>query len=413
MKELQDRIQAIRSLQTEMNLARQPESDHFPEESGDRSPAKLIEMPERDTQAQPATRSRRKSPTASKRKASASAARQQPPVPFRQLRENQDPFQQPFAEDLKRLEAQAARINQVVAERPQTSIGPEPLEGTEGDEDEAVQEPLAQKRPPKNATGRSTATRKKSAKGSKQAQPTDDEREVLSMSAPEDEESEQLRTQTARINRLLAELEETIREAGTVANESHYESQGSEPAINQRRDQRRGQRPGDRRPSPSNLFNEAPFNEAQFASYPQGDLKKAVREAAQTAQALRDLSHHEPYPPLGFTAPDSFARPYNAYPHRSWLDQLGLWLRGCFQVPRKPLDKLGDAFLWIVIAGVIRVGSRFLMATYPSYSPLIIVLMLAPAACAIYLALFVPKAGFVSVYRLFLIMLGLFLGGRL
>jgi hypothetical protein len=88
-------------------------------------------------------------------------------------------------------------------------------------------------------------------------------------------------------------------------------------------------------------------------------------------------------------------------------------LRGLFQVPRKPLDRLGDAFLWIVIAAVLRVGSRFLIMTYPAYTPLIMILMLAPAAGAVYLALFVPRAGFVSVYRLFLIMLGLLLGGKL
>jgi hypothetical protein len=77
------------------------------------------------------------------------------------------------------------------------------------------------------------------------------------------------------------------------------------------------------------------------------------------------------------------------------------------------MDRLGDAVLWIVVAAVVRVGSRFLIATYPAYSFLFIALMLAPAILAVYLAVFVPKAGFVSVYRLFLIMLGLLLGGKL
>jgi hypothetical protein len=76
------------------------------------------------------------------------------------------------------------------------------------------------------------------------------------------------------------------------------------------------------------------------------------------------------------------------------------------------MDQLGDAVLWIVLSAVVRVGVRFLIMLYPAISPVVTILMFIPPALAVYLAVFVPRAGFVSVYRLFLITLGLLLGGK-
>lgn len=88
-------------------------------------------------------------------------------------------------------------------------------------------------------------------------------------------------------------------------------------------------------------------------------------------------------------------------------------LRQLLQVPQTSFDRVGDAVLWIVLAVVIRVGARLLLALLPALTPIFVVLMFAPAILAVYLAMFVPRAGFVSVYRLFLMMLGLLIGGRL
>jgi hypothetical protein len=82
-------------------------------------------------------------------------------------------------------------------------------------------------------------------------------------------------------------------------------------------------------------------------------------------------------------------------------------------MPQKPLDRLGDAALWIAIAAVVRVSTRWLLTAHPVLTPAIVLLMLAPVAIALYLSVCEPKAGFVPIYRLFLILLGLLLGGRL
>ncbi|HEY9883741.1 MAG TPA: hypothetical protein V6C98_09065, partial [Thermosynechococcaceae cyanobacterium] len=60
----------------------------------------------------------------------------------------------------------------------------------------------------------------------------------------------------------------------------------------------------------------------------------------------------------------------------------------------------------------MRVGAQFLLVQVPALAPMLLVLMFAPAVGAVYLAMCVPKVGFVPIYRLFLIMLGLLLGGR-
>ena len=81
--------------------------------------------------------------------------------------------------------------------------------------------------------------------------------------------------------------------------------------------------------------------------------------------------------------------------------------------PQAPLDKLSDAVLWVVVAAVVRVGVRFLLSAGPALLPIVVLVLLAPAALAVYLTVWVPKARLLSIYRLFLVMLGLVLGGKL
>jgi hypothetical protein len=76
------------------------------------------------------------------------------------------------------------------------------------------------------------------------------------------------------------------------------------------------------------------------------------------------------------------------------------------------MEWISDAALWIAVAAAVRVGAKLIVQVMPALSPIVLILMLAPAIAAVILAIFVPRVGWVSLYRLFLVMLGLLLGGR-
>jgi hypothetical protein len=82
------------------------------------------------------------------------------------------------------------------------------------------------------------------------------------------------------------------------------------------------------------------------------------------------------------------------------------------QVPQTSIDRVGDALMWLVAAVMVRVCARILLSAYPVLMPVLVGLMLVPAAIAVYLALCVPRVGMLSFYRLFLVMLGFLLGGK-
>ncbi len=420
MEEFQACLKAIRALQTEMNLARQPDSELLNvSEAECRGEANIVELPERAPDAieedKLVSRSRRKAQSSSKRKSQTSTSKQKPVVPFRQLRENQPPF----VDDLKRLEAQVKRINQILAERSRSQSHQE--QPHDELETRSQANPVEQMR--------SSLDEKRSSKSSKQANLTYDDGEELRMASLDDENSENLKLQAERIHQLLAELEETIQQAGAIAQEPSHQKpqQRATNSFNARREEvNRLGRSQDFRHFPEYIPEYGGFSEpsAQFQSQsqrtPQKNVKRAVQEAAEAAQALRHLTNREGscIPNGTFnrnTYPEAFSQelPQPCYPTQNSIKRLGLRLRDLFRVPQKPIDKLGDAVLWIVLSAVVRVGSQFLMVIYPAYSPLIIGVMLVPAVLAVYLAVFVPKAGPVSVYRLFLIMLGLLLGGKL
>lgn len=82
------------------------------------------------------------------------------------------------------------------------------------------------------------------------------------------------------------------------------------------------------------------------------------------------------------------------------------------ELPAKPTDRLSDAVMWVAVAAIARIASRYLISAIPLLSPIFTLLMLAPAILALFLAVFAPKTGWVPFYRLFLLMLGLFIGGK-
>ena len=72
-----------------------------------------------------------------------------------------------------------------------------------------------------------------------------------------------------------------------------------------------------------------------------------------------------------------------------------------------------DAVLWVLAAAGLRYGLKQLVIWLPIFSIPISILIFVPVLAAVYLALCVPKTNHVLIYRLLLITLGLFVGGRL
>ena len=420
MDELHARIRT-RRLQTDRNLAEQPYPEFdYPEEGQRQGEANVVEMPNRQAQDPSDAASSR-----STAKRSQGAAKQKPATvsqkafPFRQMR---DGHQQPYIDELKRLEAQAERINQLLAERKRKKAQTE----------QAMESTNSEPATPKK---RSTKGRKPSSRSSPQ-------REVSPM-PPQEDDTAALEAQAERIQQLLTELETAI-----VQGEVMPPSDAIAPSSGAAQPQPLDQPTSVTLPSttlPSTTASAEPFGSntyryganAQPLSVnppvaPEAD-EKAQQEATETAQALRYLASRDVGREYGEPAiaasihpePRRGARSQSSKPHLSRsrssqpvpglfsMRQYGLQLRQFLQMPQRSFDKIGDAVLWIVLAAAIRVGARFLLAHIPILSPIFMLLMFAPAALAVYLVLFVPRTGFVSIYRLFLIMLGLLLGGRL
>jgi len=72
-----------------------------------------------------------------------------------------------------------------------------------------------------------------------------------------------------------------------------------------------------------------------------------------------------------------------------------------------------DAALWVFAAAGLRIGLKYLVMAVPILNFPVILLMFVPALLAAYAALFIPKANRIGIYRLLLVSLGLFVGGRL
>lgn len=72
-----------------------------------------------------------------------------------------------------------------------------------------------------------------------------------------------------------------------------------------------------------------------------------------------------------------------------------------------------DAALWVLAAAGLRVGLSFLVTLLPILNLPVILLMFVPALLAAYAALFIPQANRIGIYRLLLVTLGLFVGGKL
>jgi hypothetical protein len=148
---------------------------------------------------------------------------------------------------------------------------------------------------------------------------------------------------------------------------------------------------------PASRLSQEPLSAAQW--------QQAEQEAGQTAAALRYFASRERVSTKGTdspTPPFANAPAKQSNPPKRWnLHPQGL------------LDKIGDAVLWIVGAAAVRFAANLLLASIPSLTPIVTLLLFVPAILAIVLTFFVPNASFLIIYRLFLISIGLLLGGKL
>ncbi len=148
--------------------------------------------------------------------------------------------------------------------------------------------------------------------------------------------------------------------------------------------------------------------------------QQAKQEAWQTAQDLRYLNHpdtagygndrfsglEEPRPPLRQRSGAAASSRSSGFPARSpgWQ-----WF---LELPRKSIARLTDAAIWIGAGAIVRMLVRFIMMMVPGLSSIFTLLMLTPALLAVVLVLFFPRVGWIPIYRLFLLTLGLLIASQ-
>lgn len=148
--------------------------------------------------------------------------------------------------------------------------------------------------------------------------------------------------------------------------------------------------------------------------------QQAKQDAWQTAQDLRYLNHpesvayggerfsglEEQRPALRQRLGMAPAARSSGLPSRpsGW----GWFL----ELPRKFTERITDAAIWIGVGAIARMLFRFILMVLPGLSPVFTLLMLSPAMLAVMLVLFFPRMGWVPIYRLFLITLGLLIASK-
>ncbi len=155
------------------------------------------------------------------------------------------------------------------------------------------------------------------------------------------------------------------------------------------------------------------------------ELPQPVEPAAQIPQSIVDTTRSSPPEP---------AQPSNRVALPRETQQLATQLRSthsrrplerrrrspisrviqqCLKFPDQPNAVAIDAALWVLASAGLRIGLNALVHAVPILAIPINLLIFAPALIAAYSALFMPSVDRVAVYRLLLITLGLFVGGRL
>lgn len=118
-----------------------------------------------------------------------------------------------------------------------------------------------------------------------------------------------------------------------------------------------------------------------------------------------------PRPPQTGIPPFRPTSPHPARPRRR--KPLHRLIQRCLRLPEQNAGLAIDAAIWILAAAGLRIGLNSLVAAMPLLNIPVIALMCIPALLAAYAAFFIPQANRVGIYRLLLVTLGLFVGGKL
>jgi len=419
MEEYQARKPSPHPYQTSDSLAYQAYStseDEKPLEE-EREERKVVKLPAKSRDGQAAnisqdgveTSSPPRSPT--KRKATGSSkgrtssSKSKSTKPYRSAQATK----QPFADELQYLEQLAERINQVLEERARKKAYLEQVQAIQAQSMRGMDEIDPRFAPP---YPRSPMPPQFAHQSSPYEQPS-----------LEEEDTESLKLQAKRIRHRLSQLEAMMDE----------EADGDEPVDFSAayREVNWGSPYRDQALHQSATSTPVPPTGTNAASYPppvyppqsyaprQNPFdpirQRAEFESWRATEELHLLQHQEQWT---YPETDRRDRPPRQGNFEPVLKQIRARLQrfpvGTFlEVPRRPMDWLNDAAMWVVLAAIARIASRYLVMAFPFLSPILTLMMIAPAGLAIFLALFMPKTGWISFYRLFLIMIGFLIGGKL
>lgn len=318
---------------------------------------------------------------------------------FKTVRQSQPTLQHPYSDELQRLEAHAKRINQILAEQSNKSAI------RETNPTEIADTSLPHSTDYRTIPEASTPATKQIAQESPHAQPV--KNQWHSPTPVEEQTIETSASQEHSIHQRLVELGLHLNEAGALISVSRM------PSPSENGNHARGQSPAPQPPAPTSPINHSPTQAWEAApselwdeepSYPAktGYAPSRDRGIAANRDLPRDRSRSRSFPVSITTLRRYF---------REWRGYLYNWRS--LELPRQPIDRISDAALWIAASAIVRVASRYVLAAFPILSPLFLILMLSPAIAAVYLVFCVPKAGWVSYYRLFLTMVGFLIGGKL
>ncbi|MBF2029768.1 MAG: hypothetical protein IGS48_23935 [Oscillatoriales cyanobacterium C42_A2020_001] len=404
MEEHQARRQPPQSYPVSHNLAQQPypiaDQDEMPLEEE----ANVVPMPMKQRSASqspqaalgsiaedpltPRSSTKRKQSGSGKSRAAANKSK-----PAASYRPPQSPKHQPFADELQHLEDLADRINQILVERARKKAWMEQSQamsfGAEVDPASIQQ----QMRSPK-------------------FQPDDLQTSL------EQEATDDLKQQAKRIRQRLSQLELMMDEADTPPAPPHRQTGYRDRSYPQPSEQSYPQpsaysypQPHPHHPNPFDPVRQRYDYEAWRANE---ELRQLVSQEQSYGQSesSRDRPRQQTYERQSYQRQSYEQPPFEPVVRRSLshLRRLPLWR--FFELPEEPMERLKDAVVWVGIAAIARLASHHLLSSLPFLSPVFTLMMIAPAALAIFLALFVPKTGWVPFYRLFLVMLGLFIGGK-
>jgi hypothetical protein len=350
MEASQPRVKPTRTAELEQNLVRQAPG------AAAASEANVVELPPRPSAEPPPLQRQSQAPKPQNPKPKSQTRSTSQRQPMMKIRQRWVGHQQLLASEMQQLEAQAERINQRLAER---------FAGSPESSHPQSAPPL------------------------------------------EDEEADRLRDQLARIHGLLADLDTTIAEGNSLVAKDSVERIAPAAAI-----------AGSEAPEPIAAPAEGDAVRVNPPLAGLGTQNPADQAAAQMAATLRELAEkaRSTPPPLPtpegqpnrklmqFSPPSpSLFQPQPSRGRRSRSRRRLGWLK-LLQLPQRPTHRLIDALVWLGLA---------VLGAFPVLSPGAIGLLALLAAIGAGLLVFAPKVGYLPIYRLVLVTLGLWLGGRL